>query len=157
MLVRDYLERLETAAAGLAVDRRADLIADVRDHIANAVAEAGDDDEPTVRNILDRLGSPEEIVAAEGDVEPPTPASTSNAPAIAQAAASSLGAVEIIALLLLTVGAIFVPFIGPIIGLVFVWLSDRWTQRDKLIATGIVLVILVLPFMFLVVMRIGAG
>jgi uncharacterized membrane protein len=148
-LVRDYLDRLETAAAGLEVDRRAELMADVRDHIANAVAEAGNDDEPTLRNILERLGSPEEIVAAEGEADAATSAPTSNPPAGPQADRAAVGAIEIIALLLLTFGAVFLPFFGPLIGLVFVWLSDRWTQREKLIATLIVVILMALPLLLL--------
>ncbi len=66
-LVRDYLDRLETAAWRLPVDRRGELVGEVREHIATAMAEAGRSDELTVRNILERLGAPEEIVAAEGE------------------------------------------------------------------------------------------
>ena len=51
---------------------------------------------------------------------------------------------------MLTVGAVLVPFVGPSLGLVFVWLSARWTQRQKLVATAIVLTLLVLPVLLLV-------
>ncbi|MGH2967177.1 MAG: HAAS signaling domain-containing protein [Solirubrobacterales bacterium] len=157
-LVRDYVDRLETAAAGLEADRRADLVADVRDHIANAVAEAGNDDMPTLRNILERLGSPEEIVAAEGEANAAAPATASTAQAGPQADRAAVGAIEIIALLLLTVGAVFLPFFGPLIGLVFVWLSDRWTLREKLIATAIVLILFALPLLlFLASLAVQGG
>ncbi len=65
-LVSDYLGRLERAAQPLPADRRrGELIAEVHEHIESALAEAGSRDEVTARNVLERLGAPEEIVAAE--------------------------------------------------------------------------------------------
>jgi hypothetical protein len=136
-LVRDYLGRLEAAAWPLAAGRRGELVGEVREHIDAALTEAGKTDEVTVRNVLERLGPPEEIVAAESDIEAPPESRTRSS--------SSWGAIEIIAVVLLTVGAFLIPFVGPIIGLVFVWASTRWTTREKLIATLIVVVILLLP------------
>ena len=49
------------------------------------------------------------------------------------------------ATLFLTVGAIFLPVVGPLIGIVLVWLSATWTMRQKWIATLIVVVLLVVP------------
>src|SRR5688500_2843218 len=66
-LVRDYLARLDDAAAALPVDRRAELVEEVRAHIDSALRESGGHDEATVRNVLDRLGSPEEIAASDGE------------------------------------------------------------------------------------------
>jgi hypothetical protein len=149
-LVRDYLGRLEAAAWRLAVDRRAELVGEVREHIATALAEAGRRDELIVRNILERLGPPEEIVAAEGEPDAAAPALAAAAPTGPIVARAPSGAVEIAALLMLTVGAVLVPFVGPSLGLVFVWLSARWTQRQKLVATAIVLTLLVLPVLLLV-------
>jgi uncharacterized membrane protein len=153
MLVREYLGRLEAAAWPLAADRRIELVAEVREHIEAAVSAAGRGDEVTVRNILERLGLPQEIVASEG--EPPVVSGSwaAGQQGGAVVASSPLGAIEIIALLLLTVGAVFVPFVGPILGLVFVWVSTRWTQREKLIATAIVAILLLAPLLAVM----GAG
>ena len=67
-------------AAAAPADRRGELIAEVQEHIESALTEAGSRDEVTARNVLERLGAPEEIVAAEtgGDgspaaTPPPTP------------------------------------------------------------------------------------
>lgn len=156
VLVRDYLGRLEAAAWPLAVDRRTELIGEVREHIEAALHEAGRSDEVTVRNVLERLGPPQEIVAAEAEpgVAPSSWFASQQATTMA---ASAWGPVEIIAVLLLTVGAVFVPFLGPIVGLVFVWASTRWTQREKLIATIIVVVLFVLPILGLLGVRTYAG
>ena len=143
-LVRDYLGRLDTAAARLPPSRRAELTVEVHGHIEAALAEAGSRDDITVRNILERLGTPDEIVAAEAGTE----AGWTGVPDGAAASGGSrgrLGAIEVVAILLLTVGAFLLPFVGPLLGLVFVWLSDRWTRGQKLIATLIVVVLMALP------------
>ena len=62
-LVDDYLRRLEAAAADLPRERRAELVGEIEEHVDAALAEGGDD-ETAVRNVLERLGSPEEIAAA---------------------------------------------------------------------------------------------
>lgn len=62
-IVTDYLHRLETAAAGLPTDERAELVADVSEHIDSALRDARTADEVTVRNVLERLGPPEDIVS----------------------------------------------------------------------------------------------
>lgn len=154
-LVRDYLGRLEAAAWRLAVGRRAELAGEVREHIATALAEAGRRDEVTVRNILERLGPPEEIVAAEGEPDAVVPALAATPPTGPNVARAPWGAVEVAALLLLTVGAVLLPFVGALLGLVFVWLSAQWTRRQKVVATAIVLTVLMLPLLLVLAARAG--
>ncbi len=148
-LVRDYLGRLEAAARGLSVDRRVELVGEVREHIATAQAEAGLRDELTVRNILERLGPPEEIVAVEREPDAAPPAGAAASPSGSGVARGPWGVVEVAALLLLAGGAVLAPFVIPPLGLVAVWLSAHWTRGQKLVATVIVLVLLVLPVLFL--------
>ena len=148
-LVNDYLGRLEAASGRLAVGRRAELAGEVREHIATALAEAGGRDDLTVRNILERLGPPEEIVAAEGEPDVATPAWAITPPSSPSVARGPWGVVEVAALLLLTVGAVLVPFVGPPLGLVFMWLSAQWARRQKLVASAMVLTLLVLPLLLL--------
>lgn len=157
VVVSDYLGRLEAAAWPLPVARRAELIGEVREHIDAALSEAGSRDEVTVRNVLERLGAPEEIVAAEAESGAAARLPTGGQPVGGMVAVTSLGAVEIIAVLLLTLGAVLLPFFGPILGLVFVWASTRWTRREKLIATVIVTVLFVLPILGLLSVRTLAG
>ncbi len=154
-LVIDYLGRLEVAAGSLPPSRRAELAGEVRQHIEMALAEAGGRDEVTVRNVLDRLGPPDEIVDAEREDRAPTPASTLGPSAAAGRSAWS--GTEIAAVLLLTLGAVFLPFIGPLLGLIFVWASIQWTTRQKLIATAIVLVLEMLPIILLLGARAVGG
>lgn len=154
-LVRDYLGRLEIAALPLPASRRAELAGEVRQHIEMALDEAGARDEVTVRNVLERLGPPDEIIAAEREPGAPASGWAGMAPQPAATRSSAWGPVEIIAILLLTVGAFLLPFIGPLIGLVFVWASAQWTSRQKLIATLIVVVLMILPIIGLMAARSG--
>jgi uncharacterized membrane protein len=144
-LVQEYLGRLKVASGPLAVDRRTELIDEVREHIAAGLAEADRHDESTVRDILDRLGRPEDIIAAELDPDETARGLATQVAASPAAAGSSWGAVEVVALLLLSVGAVLLPFVGPLLGLGFVWLSNTWSQRQKVVASAIVLILLAVP------------
>ncbi len=146
-LIRDYLGRLDAASWTVPAPRRAELAEEVREHIETALAEAGSRDEVTVRNVLERLGRPEEIAAADADPAAGTPSP--------QARGTSWGAVEILAILFLTVGAVFLPIIGPLIGLAFTWVSHQWTAREKAIATLIGLVLVAIPFVGLALYAAG--
>ena len=74
-----------------------------------------------------------------------TPVWATTAPSGSSVARAHWGAVEIVALLLLTVGAVLLPFVGPPLGLVVSWMSAQWARRQKLLATVIVLALLVVP------------
>ena len=92
------------------------------------------------------------IVAAEVE-----PVSTPVSGGVGQRTGQSpWGPLEVVALLLLTVGAILLPVIGPLIGLVFVWLSSQWTTRNKVIGTAIVVVLYLLPIVLLLGARSAA-
>jgi uncharacterized membrane protein len=74
VLVSEYLRAVERALVGLPVARRAELLADLREHIAEERALLDPETEAGVRSILERLGDPD-AVAAEARVEgmPPLP------------------------------------------------------------------------------------
>jgi hypothetical protein len=147
-MVDDYIEALEAAAADLEADRRAELVADVREHIELALAEAGSRDEAAVRTVLERLGSPAEIVAAETD---PDRSVTDGMTAIVAPVGAGRRplSTETRALLLLTAGAVVLPFIGPLLGMWVASASRRWTLAQKRTATLIVLSLLTMPAILL--------
>ena len=66
-LVDDYLRRLDAAASRLPADQREELVSEIRDHLQEALRQTPAGDQAAVRNALERLGSPEEIVAAAAD------------------------------------------------------------------------------------------
>jgi hypothetical protein len=66
-LIDDYLRRVEAAAGGLAPAPRAELVAEIREHIDSALRAADTADEVAVRNVLERLGPPEDIAREAPD------------------------------------------------------------------------------------------
>ncbi len=119
-LVDDYLRRLAEAAEPLPEGRRTELVGEVTAHIAEARAE-GAESEAEVREMLTRLGSPAEIVAAATD-------------GLVLVEQSRLRSREGAALLLLMFGGFFFLF-GWFVGVVLLWISDRWTTREKWVGT----------------------
>lgn len=130
-LVDDYLSRLEEAAAHLQRSRRAELIAEIREHIEAALREEEAAGEVAVRNVLERLGPPEEIVEA---AEPPP-----------EARQQPTGKLEVAAMVTLVV-----PFIGWLFGIAMVLISRAWSNREKTIGTALAL-LAVVPFLVLVI------
>ena len=50
------------------------------------------------------------------------------------------GGREIAAVLMLGVGAVFLPVLAPAVGLALAWTSARWSRRDKIVATCVAVV-----------------
>jgi uncharacterized membrane protein len=127
-LIEDYLGRLETAARTLPSAQRAELLAEIKAHIEITLSQERHQDEATVRTVLDRLGTPEDIVREAGaEVEP--------SPHAAATGRRGVGAFELVAVILLLIGGIVLPVLGWVIGVVLLWASARWTTLDKLIGT----------------------
>ena len=57
-LVEDYLRRLEAVASALPAYRRDELLAEIREHLAEALRQVPAGDEVAVSSVLERLGSP---------------------------------------------------------------------------------------------------
>lgn len=137
-LVADYLARLDRAAGVLPPTRRDELIEEIRGHIESARAAGAAADEAAVRTMLDRLGEPEEIVAAAHDAEPSTGPGVAGGPAQPAVVAARPGTgLELAAVLLLTLGS-FIPLLGWAVGAFLLWGARRWTTREKLLGTLVI-------------------
>jgi hypothetical protein len=148
-LAADYLRRLDAAATALPAARRSELAAEVREHIDAAVADAGRSDELTMRNVLERLGPPEEIALEAARSE--APAALSGGVPSARGVTSGWGRTEVAgvtALALAWVVLAFAPRIGlwpsailwlglGALGAVLIALSNQWSRRRKQITLGI--------------------
>jgi uncharacterized membrane protein len=121
-LINDYLDRLASAGAALPAGRRRDLVAEIRTHIEDALQAEGAADEVTVRTVLERVGTPEEIVAMASGVNPE--------PKVVR------GRRETVALVVLAVGG-FIPVVGWAVGVVLALSSGAWSRHDK--KTGILI------------------
>jgi hypothetical protein len=124
-ITEEYLGRLDAAAWRLPGERRTELVAEVRAHIAAAL-DAGPGDEAGLRTVLDSLGAPEEIAreAVEQEGLPQKPPDS--------VPAANLR--DISTVLLLMFGG-FLAGVGWLVGVALLWTSPRWRSRDKWLAT----------------------
>lgn len=119
-IVRTYLRDIERATRDLPRSRRRELLAEMEAHIAEARAELPTGSEAEIRTMLERLGDPREIAAAERGRRDPD---------------ADRAVLEGMALALLLVGGVVVPVLGWLVGVVLLWISSRWTVGDKLLGT----------------------
>ncbi len=131
-LVDEYLTRLAGASQALSPDRRTELLAEIRGHIAASLSGAADADEAAVRTMLDRIGDPADIVAAAVENDPPEPPSVPGTQGRRPGISLEVGAV-----VMLTAGSL-VPVIGWLVGVILLWSSGVWRRSEKLLGTLIV-------------------
>jgi uncharacterized membrane protein len=123
-LIDSYLDRLEAALADVPRGHRRELVDEIADHIADARADLPNAGEAEIRTLLDRLGDPADIAAeARGRFE------------VAGERPRTTTWRETLALILLPVGGVLLPFVGWIVGVVLLWTSAAWNTRDKLVGT----------------------
>lgn len=125
-LIEDYLERLRQATAMLPSQTRNELLLDIAEHLR-----AGMHERPRtvveVRNLLDDLGTPEQIAAAAVDQQ-----TAPSEPAVAP------GGMQPVISLLLSITAVSLTWIVWPVGVLCLWLSDTWTIRQKWLGTLVV-------------------
>ena len=114
-LVDDYLRRLEQEARVLPRRDQQELVAEIRAHVDAALRT--DASEADVRNVLDELGTPTEIVAAAQ----PSPSGPTR------------GAREVFAVILLLFGGLVLPLVGWLVGVGLLLSSPLWSGRQKLL------------------------
>lgn len=111
-LVDDYLRRLEAAASRLPADRRLELVSEIRGHLREALSQVPEGDEAGARNVLERLGAPEEVAAAALDAPDDLGAAVQGQP-------SALAVVSLLMAVLWFAG------IGAVLALVFGYRARR--------------------------------
>jgi hypothetical protein len=120
-LAKDYLGRLQRAGRELPRARLRELSAEIEGYLSEAIP-AGASDHDALE-VLERLGTPGEIVEAE------------QLPGLVSPDRRSWR--EWAAVILLPLGG-FAFGVGWLVGLVLLWSSRLWTTRDKLVGTLIV-------------------
>jgi uncharacterized membrane protein len=135
-LVKNYLATVAREAVGLSPERRGELLADLEEHIAVALAEEPASGDDGIRAVLARLGEPRTIAATALGEELPAPQ-------------ASQGRTLAIVGLLAVCGplTVFAPPLGIVlIGAIWwLWTVPQWRSRDKAIGTAAALV----PLLFL--------
>lgn len=119
-IVAGYIAQLERALASVPPSRRAEIVDEIGEHIAQVRGQIADESDADVLNLLDRLGDPVEL-AASAPTEEPTPVTPGGGGPLAS------GWLDIAALVL-------TPILWPV-GVILLWMSPSWSTRDKLIGT----------------------
>jgi hypothetical protein len=122
-LVEDYLKRLNRELRDLPRARRRELVDEIAEHISEGRADLEVEDEATIRTLLERLGTPEDIAADAHE---------------RFGVRRRSGAIDVVALVLVLIGGVVIPVLGWLIGVVLLWVSEIWTTREKLIGTLVV-------------------
>src|SRR5579875_528269 len=117
-LAAEYLKRLRRAGRGLPPERMQELLAEIEGHLSEAIDTSASDAQALT--VLDRLGEPETVIAAE----------TQQPDELAERRRTT----EWAAILLLLFGG-FIFLFGWFGGLALLWSSRAWTTRDKWIGT----------------------
>ena len=120
-LAAEYLEHLRRAGRGLPHGRLRELLAEIEGHLSEAIDPSASDAQ--ARTVLDKLGEPEAIIAAEMPDPDELPARR--------------GTREWAAIVLLLIGG-FIFGVGWFAGLVLLWNSRAWNTRDKWIGTLVI-------------------
>ncbi|MGO9955776.1 MAG: HAAS signaling domain-containing protein [Solirubrobacteraceae bacterium] len=119
-LAAEYLQRLRRAGRGLPAGRLRELLAEIEGHLCEAIDPSAPDAQALT--VLDKLGEPEAIIAAETpDCDEPAPG----------------GIKEWAAIVLLLIGG-FIFGVGWVAGLVLLWNSRAWTTREKWMGTLVI-------------------
>lgn len=125
-LVADYLRRLRRAARVLPSAQRRELLEEIAEHIAQA-RESSAFEPGALRDVLEWLGYPQDIVAAAGG------AAYTRGPGGRQISAVLLLLFGVIA------GLVLAGFMGAIVGwgagVVLLWISPGWRWPDRLLGT----------------------
>ena len=125
-LVRDYLARLREEARRLPVEQARELEADITEHLQVALGD--DPGEVSVREALDRLGTPGELVAEAAGTTAPAVSTDARRPfASPVGAIGCLIAAELLSLL------VPIAFVLWVVGLVLLARATVWTEREKLL------------------------
>ncbi|MGW4109342.1 HAAS signaling domain-containing protein [Actinosynnema sp. NPDC004786] len=119
-LISSYLETLRQRAVSLPPSRRAELVEEIGSWISTSLPESPS--EANIRTVLDRLGTPEEIVDT----------------ATGEGSARGVGVEplrrwDLVGLSLLLLGGVAVPPVGYVVGSVIVGASRRWSPTARVL------------------------
>ena len=133
--VGEYLRRLQRSMGDVPAERRDEILADIEEHIAELLAENPTETDADVRNVLERVGHPEDIAAEARERFDIIPVTRFRRPAASWT--------DIAAVSLLVLGSLMIILLyyreGMIVAwgaaTVLLWLSDVWNPRDKILVT----------------------
>jgi uncharacterized membrane protein len=125
-IIQAYLDRVSHELQDLPTRDRDEILDDLREHIHESAGPIEYASEADIRNILERLGHPQDV-ANEASTRHADPPVSEAQPEVKSELDKTPGALEVAAIILT---ALFWP-----IGVLLAWISQRWKTRDKVIAT----------------------
>jgi hypothetical protein len=158
-LVLDYLAALWGASEDLAPELRDELMTTVADYIALRRTSVADPVEDP-RHILQRLGSPESLVAAtrRGRIPAHLRRPVAPAPLPPPPVAATSAGLEYAGIALITAGSVVLPVISPLAGQLLISGSPRWSPAQKSAAWVLAALPVLLGFVLvLAVATLGGG
>jgi uncharacterized membrane protein len=131
--------------------RREDLVEEISSHIQ--VSSSEQPSEAEIRNVLDRLGTPEDIVDAELDdpQSPPALQTPAVAPTLREATVREpLSTGDVAGLVLLLLGGALLFPVGYLVGTALVGTSRRWSVLARVLLVGLPCVVALMVTVILV-------
>jgi uncharacterized membrane protein len=112
-LVADYLRLVDLLLDHLPRARRQEILEGLAEHIADARAALTDESDSDLAAILQRVGTPEQIAAAEAQESGPP-------------ARRHPGGIEIVTMIALLAGMVMLPLVSLFIATAVMWFSKLW-------------------------------
>jgi uncharacterized membrane protein len=133
--VGEYLRRLQRSMGDVPAERREEILTEIEEHIAELLAENPAETEADVRNVLERVGHPEDIAAEARERFDIIPVTRFRRPTASWT--------DIAAVTFLVLGSLMIVLLyhreWMIVAwgtaTVLLWLSDVWSVRDKILVT----------------------
>jgi uncharacterized membrane protein len=135
--VDEYLRRLQRSMGDLPAERREEILAEIEEHIAGLLAETPQPTEADVRNVLERVGDPDDIAAEARErfeIHPTRPRTRASWTDTATVALLVLGSLMLV--LVARPEGLVVAWVAAV---VLLWISDVWSTGDKVRVTLVVL------------------
>jgi len=136
--VGEYLRRLQRSMGDLPAERRDEILAEIEEHIAEDLAENPAATDADVRNLLERVGDPEDIAAEARERLEISPVGRFRRPRASWT--------DIAAVTLLVLGSVMVPLfsrpegmlVAWVAAIVLLWMSEVWRTSHKMRVTLVV-------------------
>jgi uncharacterized membrane protein len=133
--VGEYLRRLQRSMEDLPAGRRDEILAEIEGHISDLLAEYPAATDADVRNVLERVGDPEDIAAEARD--------RLEISSVTRFRRPETSWTDIAAITLLVLGSVMIilfsrpegTVVAWVAAVVLLWMSEVWRTRDKLRVT----------------------
>jgi uncharacterized membrane protein len=133
--VDEYLRRLERSMGDLPAERRDEILAEIDEHISELLGETPASTDADVRNVLERVGDPEDIAAEATERLGINALPRSERPRMSWTDIAAMTFVVLGTVMITLVSSIEAMLAAWIGAVVLLWMSDVWSGTDKVAVT----------------------